>query len=991
MSDKKKLALFGAAATTVAMFAMQAPAAIAAETSAGPSTVTEVIVTAQKRQENIQNVGMSIQAATGDKLTKMGVTDTESLAKIVPGFQFTPTYYGTNVFTIRGVGFQDTSLAGSPTVSVYLDEAPLPFSALTNGATLDVQRVEVLKGPQGTLFGNNATGGAINYVANKPSDHFEAGGTLTYGTFNDTDISGYISGPVAEGLDLRLALRHDESGAWQKSYGGPGSLQPSESTGGKDFTNGRFSVSWKPNDKFKALLTLNGWQDKGYNQTGQLFGIAELSGIAPLAPQIANYPLAPHNDQAAGWNSCVNTSPFDPIANQALGYTLGSIPNPGPNATPTGPQESEGVNPGTPPPGIAKQSIVQMGGQPTDCTPLRKNNTYVSGTLRMDYDLGHDMTLTSVSEYQKFNRTAGIDGSGMAIQDYQSYQRGKIESAYQEVRLSGKWWGKGNWIVGANYENDNTWDSFLQTYNASSASPTVFINPNFLAGLYGYPLGAFPITSGQTQSVSSACGAAGTLGPTGGIFCGTANTAPMLGPTKPTDRQLTNTMAVYASGEYPILDNLTLLGGVRFTEEDKKGGVCGSDGGDGSWAEVAYVLQSFYVPPSTASAASPAGTCASTGPGPTYNTPGLGLGGGGGLIYSHLNQNNVAWRAGLNWKVTPENLLYVNISQGYKGGSFPTVALASLVQTHPVVQEALLSYEAGFKSTLFDKQLTLNGAGFYYDYTNKQILGAVADAVYGALPTLVNVPKSHVIGFELSGVYSPEWLKGLTITPSVSYQYSQVDTSSKNVCNPPPAQNPAISGPTAVNGATGVYANDPGQITCKAGDFYGFDAYGQYADFTHEKFPSAPVWQANIDGEYDWKIRDDVTAFVGLNYAYVSGTNTFFVNNNPMPAFLNIGANGPYPVFGGYISGYHADGTPIMSATPVGPLPTNHANNPLTVPGYGLLDLRAGLEHGEWRFQLWGRNVANTWYWTSAVHVNDVLLRYTGQPTTVGFTLSWKH
>lgn len=947
--------------------------------AAGPSSVAEVIVTAQKRQENIQNVGMSIKAASGDQLTKMGIHDTESLSKIVPGFQFTPTYYGTNVFTIRGVGFQDTSLAGSPTVSVYVDEMPLPFSALTNGATLDLQRVEVLKGPQGTLFGNNATGGAINYIANKPTDTFQAGADLSYGTFNDTDISGYVSGPVADGLDVRLALRHDESGAWQKSYG----PQPSQSQGGKDFTNGRFSVLWKPNDRFKALLTLSGWQDKGYNQNGQLFGIAELSGIAPLAPAIANYPLAPHNDQAANWNNCVNVDPFDPIAGQA-GGTQAATPGTltGPNSTLNGPLESQGAG-----------SVVQAGGQPTHCVPARKNNTYYNANLRMDYDLGHDITLTSLSEFQKFNRTAAIDGAGMNIQDYQSYQRGKIESAYQELRLSGKWWnGKGNWIVGVNYENDNTWDSFLQTYNASSASPTVFINPNYTnATSVGNTPGPapFPVAIGTLLPCPGA--GCGTAGQYAGIFAGTTNTGLALGPTRPEDRQLTNTYAVYASGEYPILDNLTLLGGVRYTEEDKKGGVCGNDGGDGTWAQVAYTLQSFYLPPSTAPAASAAGTCASTGAGPTYNTPGLGLGGGGGLIYGHLNQHNVAWRAGLNWKPTHDTLLYVNISQGYKGGSYPTVALASLVQTKPVVQEELLSYEAGFKTELFDHQLQANGAIFYYDYTNKQILGAVADAVYGALPTLVNVPKSDVKGFELSFVYTPEWLHGLTITPSVSYQYTEVDKSSKNVCQPPPAQDPSISGPSPTNEnaadtANGTSPNVPSQIYCKAGDFYGFDAYGQYADFTGEKFPSAPVWQANIDAEYDWKIRDDITAFVGLNYAYVSGTNSFFVNRNPMPAYLNIGINGPYPYFGGYLN---AAGQVV--ANPVGPLPTNHANNPLEVPGYGLLDLRAGLSKDAWRFQVWGRNVTNQWYWTGAAHVNDVLLRYTGMPTTIGFTLTYRY
>jgi len=974
----KKVALFGAAAT-IALFGASQAAMAADAAAAGPSSVAEVIVTAQKRQENIQNVGMSIKAASGDQLTKMGIHDTESLSKIVPGFQFTPTYYGTNVFTIRGVGFQDTSLAGSPTVSVYVDEMPLPFSALTNGATLDLQRVEVLKGPQGTLFGNNATGGAINYIANKPTDTFQAGADLSYGTFNDTDISGYVSGPVADGLDVRLALRHDESGAWQKSYG----PQPSQSQGGKDFTNGRFSVLWKPNDRFKALLTLSGWQDKGYNQNGQLFGIAELSGIAPLAPAIANYPLAPHNNQAANWDNCVNVDPFDPIAGQA-GGTQAATPGTltGPNSTLNGPLESQGAG-----------SVVQAGGQPTHCVPARKNNTYYNANLRMDYDLGHDITLTSLSEFQKFNRTAAIDGAGMNIQDYQSYQRGKIESAYQELRLSGKWWnGKGNWIVGVNYENDNTWDSFLQTYNASSASPTVFINPNYTnATSVGNTPGPapFPVAIGTLLPCPGA--GCGTAGQYAGIFAGTTNTGLALGPTRPEDRQLTNTYAVYASGEYPILDNLTLLGGVRYTEEDKKGGVCGNDGGDGTWAQVAYTLQSFYLPPSTAPAASAAGTCASTGAGPTYNTPGLGLGGGGGLIYGHLNQHNVAWRAGLNWKPTHDTLLYVNISQGYKGGSYPTVALASLVQTKPVVQEELLSYEAGFKTELFDHQLQANGAIFYYDYTNKQILGAVADAVYGALPTLVNVPKSDVKGFELSFVYTPEWLHGLTITPSVSYQYTEVDKSSKNVCQPPPAQDPSISGPSPTNEnaadtANGTSPNVPSQIYCKAGDFYGFDAYGQYADFTGEKFPSAPVWQANIDAEYDWKIRDDITAFVGLNYAYVSGTNSFFVNRNPMPAYLNIGINGPYPYFGGYLN---AAGQVV--ANPVGPLPTNHANNPLEVPGYGLLDLRAGLSKDAWRFQVWGRNVTNQWYWTGAAHVNDVLLRYTGMPTTIGFTLTYRY
>jgi outer membrane receptor protein involved in Fe transport len=322
----------------------------------------------------------------------------------------------------------------------------------------------------------------------------------------------------------------------------------------------------------------------------------------------------------------------------------------------------------------------------------------------------------------------------------------------------------------------------------------------------------------------------------------------------------------------------------------------------------------------------------------------------------------------------------VNVSQGYKGGSFPTVALASAVQTKPVVQEGLLAYEAGLKATMLNRQLQTNGAFFYYDYTDKQILGAVADVVYGALPALVNVPKSHVIGFELSGTYAPDWLKGLVLSPAVSYQYTRLDTSSRNKCAPPPAQDPAVSGP----GALGAFS-PPGIINCVPGDFYGFDAFGQYADFTHEAFPSAPAWQVHFDGEYDWKIHNDYTAFIGLDVSFVSSTNTFFVNRSPIPAYTNVGPNGPGPYFGGYVTCAGA-----ASATPVGPCPTNHPNDPLSVPAYALLDLRIGIQRANWSFQIWGRNVTDTWYWTSSLHVNDVLYRYNGMPATYGATFNWK-
>lgn len=875
-----------------------------AQTAPIVTSIEELVVTAQKREESVNDVGMSIQAASGETLQKRGVQDTSDLQKLVPGFQSTPTSVGTYVFTIRGVGFQDTSLAGNPTVSIYVDEAPLPFSVITPGATLDLERVEVLKGPQGTLFGNNATGGAINYVARKPTDHFEAGVDASYGRFNDTDLSGYVSGPIATGLTARAAIRLNKSDDWQKGYG----PQSGQTIGGKDFLNGRVSLQWEPTEDFRALLTMNGWQDKGWSQMGQLFGIAELSPLAPLSPFIRDYPLAPHNNRAAGWNRCVNNSPFNPIENQGLGTVFPSL-NP--------------TVPGAPPQSMGPGSIVQRGGQPTSCEPARKDNKFFSANLRLDYDLGAGMTLTSLTSAQSFSRRQGVDGSGMPIQQYQSLQHGKIETFFQELRLAGEFGDKGVWLIGANYEGDETWDQVFQTYSASSASPTLFAFNADLGVNVGLPLGS----------------------------------------TKPTNLQETHTYAAFAHAEYSILDNLTAIGGIRYTKSDKTGGVCGNDGGDGTWAFVAYVLQGAFGSPSPVM--SPAGSCASTGPGPTFNSPA-----GGNLFFADLNEDNISWQAGLNWEPSDDILAYVNLSQGYKAGSFPTVSLSTFQQAHPVVQEALLSYEAGVKATLFNRTLQANGAVFYYDYEDKQILGAISDPLFGSLPSLVNVPKSHVVGFELNAIYAPDWLPGLTVTPAVSYQQSEIDTSGKNTCAPPPAQ----SAPSL-----------PGLITCIPGHYYNFDAFNQYADFTGQAFPSAPEWQGSVDIQYEREVRSEMRAFVGASVNFVSTTNSFFVNNAPIPAFKNAGVSGVLPVFGGFVT---CGGAP--SPTAVGPCPTNHANDPLEVPDYALVDLRAGLESGPWRFQVWGRNVFDTHYWQSANHVNDVLLRYTGQPATYGVSFSYR-
>lgn len=264
--------------------------------------IEAIIVTAQKRAQDIGDVPVSITAASGYQLAKEGITEPADLTKLVPSFTYQVSDYGTPVFTIRGVGFNDFSLGAGPTVTAYMDQVPLPYSVMTRGAILDLDRVEVLKGPQGTLFGENSTGGAVNFIAAKPSDVPTYGVDLSYGRFNDTTLQGFIGGPIAGTLSARVALRVEHAGGWQQS-----TTRPGDTLGAKDFIDARILLDWKPSDALRFELNLSGWRDGSQTQAGQFQAFTPSAPPAPInAPVYAalqNYPLAAHNALAADWDA----------------------------------------------------------------------------------------------------------------------------------------------------------------------------------------------------------------------------------------------------------------------------------------------------------------------------------------------------------------------------------------------------------------------------------------------------------------------------------------------------------------------------------------------------------------------------------------------------------------------------------------------------------------------------------------------------------------
>ena len=269
----------------------------------GISTVEEIVVTAQKREESINNVPLAISAFSGNDLKALGVNDTRDLGNLVPGFTYGDSGYGVPVYSIRGIGFNDPSETASSTVGIYNDEFSLPFPVFSKGGNLDLSRVEILKGPQGTLYGRNTTGGLVNYIANKPTDAFAAGGSVSYGRFDALDGEGHVSGPITDTLNGRIAYRGTFAGeGWQYS-----NTRMEDTLGRQNKQSGRAILEWKPADSVTTLLTVSGWTDHSDPQAPQAIAIQPqnaLVGALALAPQVAEYPLVPFDskdNRVADW------------------------------------------------------------------------------------------------------------------------------------------------------------------------------------------------------------------------------------------------------------------------------------------------------------------------------------------------------------------------------------------------------------------------------------------------------------------------------------------------------------------------------------------------------------------------------------------------------------------------------------------------------------------------------------------------------------------
>jgi iron complex outermembrane receptor protein len=257
--------------------------AFGAETGPASVQLDELVVTAQHRSENIQDVPISIQAFTAEKIKSLGVKTTSDLAQFTPNVSIAlPAGAGNQpIITIRGIGLNDFNTNNAGPNGVYLDEVYLSSPSSQTFQTFDLERVEVLKGPQGTLYGRNTSGGAINLVSAKPTDSFAALAHAEYSSFNSFNFEGAVGGPITSTLDGRFAT------TWTKSDGYAHNLLTGGDENGANNVAVRGQLLWKPIDDLKVLFGVNGGyvdvRPTAYRHLGSLDATGALCSAAATA------------------------------------------------------------------------------------------------------------------------------------------------------------------------------------------------------------------------------------------------------------------------------------------------------------------------------------------------------------------------------------------------------------------------------------------------------------------------------------------------------------------------------------------------------------------------------------------------------------------------------------------------------------------------------------------------------------------------------------
>lgn len=670
------------------------------------SVLEEVVVTAQKREQNIQDVGISITAFSGDQLRALGLEDTVDLETQTPGLLI-GEYGGagaTTTVNIRGVAQLDFADHQESPNAVYIDGAYVSFIGGVNVSMFDLERVEVLRGPQGTLFGRNATGGLIHLVTRKPTSEFEAYADLTYAEYDKIRSEAAISGPFSENVRGRLSFSSEHHDGYY------------ENTGGEDIVenatiNVRGQLDVDVNDQVNVLLSAR------YSNTDNTnAGAYHQVGAAPN----------PDNDGLVEKITDANRFLLDNFCTGFNGF---------PTMTPPGGSDCYG--------NVEQSDVFTV--SPDTIGFFDREMFGFTGAIT--WDINDSVTLTSITDYQTIDKAYLEDNDSTILPVATFFQEQDADQISQEIRLNSSSY-KLQWVAGGYYLK-------IDSDSEQRVNQSPFFDIEF-----------FDNFSHETES-----------------------------------------WAVFGQAEYSLNDQFSIIGGLRWTDDEK---------------EIDLLNQCLDTDAFGFSAFGFAGTCDAFGIALDTSTVG------------GRSDGDWAGKIELNFRPSDDWLWFAGVTRGNKGGVLnATVGAATGVNLDSlqIEPEVLVSYEGGFKATILNGRARLNASLFYYDYEDYQAYDFIGVAV------VLSNADAKLFGGEVELQANP--IDGLDLVLGLAY----VDTEVKDVRLPSGSsadQEMPFAPEISINGLIRYEWPAFGGLVALQGDF----------NFVDERFYSSVNHPVLQDGDY---------------------------------------------------------------------------------------------------------------------------------------------
>lgn len=753
------------------------------DTSSGDRSIFggEIVVTAQKRSENVQDVAISIAAYSGDQLRALGVEDSADIATFTPGVHTGGSLAGQNTqFTIRGVTQNDFNDIVEAPNAVYLDEGYIAIAQGQSFALFDIERVEVLKGPQGTLFGRNATGGLVHYISSLPTlDVWEGYIDGRFGIMdnpkspNTYTIEAAAGGPlVTDKLGVRAAVRWNKQDPWlinlypDSAVSGPPGPGAGADLGDDDTLAGRLTFLAEPSDGVKLILSGN--YSRARMGTGPYQQKPTIAQYDVNGELINVLDVGPNETRASigvdGGPNVINGDAGSDLNNDGLVGGAGEL-----YGRPAGADYFGWIDP-------------DGNGNYFSSDFAFKDQDHVDTwgiNLRGEFELSDSVTINTVTDYKNYDKLLFIDVDAGPANQLANYAGVDADQFSQEVRISGSS-DRLEWVTGL---------YFLK------------IDTNSINGLKA------PVNS---------------LVPGAPIDIAT------------TARLKTTSYSAFGQLSYDLTDTLRVVAGGRIIREKKN----------------YFFIQELYASPDAYEVQPADGLLFTIGP--IYP-------GGVPSPYTDRNSNTLwAGKLQLEFRPNPDTLLYAGVNRGVKAGSYNAQLNGGLPTPDSAIaygDETLLSYEGGFKLTVADGKLRLNGAAYYYDYQDYQSF------LFTGVSGLVVNADAETYGAELSLTANP--YPGLDLSAAVSVFDSKVKDVPLRVGGPITKDVKPTYAPETQISAFARYGWDMfgGEMSVSGDVSYSSSYYYNLRNFDADKFSSYTLFNVGID----WKSFDGFSIGFGID------------------------------------------------------------------------------------------------------------------------------